>query len=124
MAIQFTDPADAFAATALSPGEIDRVREIVQTEALSTITTLCGNLSSSQLQHMRYDLDQYFNQVGEGTVAMKGGTDGVDFSQSRDRNDIRSRLRGRLNLPGSQSGGLFRINVTGAAIGNASAGEY
>lgn len=110
----FIDPAAAFDTTALSASEIDRVREIVQTEALSTVTTLCGNLSASQLQHTRYDLDQFFNQVGEGTVRMKGGSDGVDFDATRDRNVIRNRVRARLNLPGFSSSGLFRINVAGA----------
>lgn len=119
----FDDPASAFQKDALTDGEIDRVREIVQTEALSTITTLCGDLSNVQNQAMRYDLDQFFNKVGEGTVRMEKGRDGIDFSQQRNRTEIRQRVRARLNLPGGfSSGGLFQINVTGQT-GNQSA-EY
>jgi hypothetical protein len=102
-ATPFTDPAAAFDDAPLSPSEIDRVREAVRSASLPTITAACIALTADQNRKTRYDLDQFFNEVGEGTVEMDGGQSGVKFSQPRDRIAIRIRLLERLGLSASVS---------------------
>lgn len=96
--VQFTDPAAAFDTVALTSNEIDRVREVVQSESLSTVALACASLTTDQNRATRYDLDQFFNQVGEGTFLIAGGADGVDLNTERDRVVIRNRVRARLGL--------------------------
>src|SRR2546421_6755204 len=117
MPTPFVDPAAGYDDSVLSAAEIDRVREIIRDvsgygfvfdkpyNTLANTIYLCGLLTASQNKAMRYDLDQFFNQVGEGTFAMKGGTDGVDINTPRDRKAIRNRVRERLGLP-AYSGGV------------------
>lgn len=47
------------------------------------------------LKQTRADLSQFFDVVGDGTIQA-----GEDFSQVRDKEEIRQRVRRRLGLPG------------------------
>lgn len=82
---------------AFVPLEIERIREIAGLKTYAQAETLSGQLSAVQRQATRMDIKTY-GLVGEGTVGVKGGKEGADYSQSRDREDIRQRVRLRLGL--------------------------
>jgi hypothetical protein len=116
--VGFTDPAAIFDDAPLSAPEIDRVREIVRLEYgnyeytdLSIVAYRCGLLTASQNQATRYDLDQFFNQVGEGTMRMSGGSDGINLDTQRDRIPIRDRVRRRLNFESVSSQGASLVRA-------------
>lgn len=77
--------------------EIERIREIAGLKTYAQAESLSAELSNVQRQATRMDIKTY-GLIGEGTVGVKGGKEGADYSQSRDREDIRQRLRLRLGL--------------------------
>jgi hypothetical protein len=106
------DPAVNYSGATLTPLELERVREIVLEDSVSTIETIASELSSDQRRATRYDIDLWLNKIGEGTLSLHDGSDGVDISKSRDRNAIRRRVALRLGLEmPSLSGGIFQIPV-------------
>lgn len=77
--------------------EIERIREIAGLKTCAQAESLSAALSTVQRQATRMDIKTY-GLIGEGTVGVKGGKEGADYSQSRDREDIRQRVRLRLGL--------------------------
>jgi hypothetical protein len=112
----YADPISSYSSAALTALEIERVREIVGFEALSTVTSLVADLTAEQRQATRFDIDQWINRVGEGTDRVQGGSSGANVSRERDRTAIRARLAGRLGLEVGAvvTTGLFRIGVGGS----------
>ena len=106
------DPIADYSDAVFTNLELERIRDIVNADAISVITNVVDELTADQRRATRYDIDLYINEVGEGTVAVKGGSRGTDFSTVRDRNDIRRRVALRLGLAVPIApGGLFRIPV-------------
>ena len=100
--------ANDYSGAVFTPLELERIREIVLAESVSTIETIGNEFSSAQRQATRYDIDLWFNDVGEGTLSVRGE---IDYSQSRDRNDIRRRVALRFGLAVPSTGGIFHIPV-------------
>lgn len=111
MPLTYTDPVSTYSDAVLTALEKEHVRNIIGLEALSELDTPVSELTAEQRKATRYDIDLWFNEVGEGTVKLEGASDGVDFSTVRDRNAIRRRVALRFGFPVS-SGGLYRIPIT------------
>lgn len=112
MPLTYNDPVSTYSDAVFTNLELERIREIVGAEAVSTVSNVVGELSADQRRATRYDIDLYINEIGEGTVAVQGASDGTDYSQTRDRNEIRRRVAMRLGLAVPVSpGGLFRIPI-------------
>jgi len=107
----YTDPVSTYSDAVFTALEKERIRDILQLDALSTLDTPISELTADQRKATRYDIDLWINDVGEGTVAVRGASDGVDFSTTRDRNAIRNRMALRLGFSVPSTGGLFRIPV-------------
>jgi hypothetical protein len=103
-----TTEQDSQPGTALTNAEVARLMRVIQdktfaeTKALATakltLTDDDGNPLEEDEQALRKqtraDLIQYFDVIGDGTIRA-----GEDFSQERDREDIRKDIRLRLGLP-------------------------
>jgi hypothetical protein len=124
--MSYNDPLADYPNDALSPLEVERVREIVGFEALSTVASLVADLTPEQRQATRFDIDQWINRVGEGTDRIQGGSSGADVSRERDRTAIRARLARRLGLEvgAIAATGLFRIGVGGSCADDEEDLEY
>ncbi len=118
MPATYTDPVKSYSDAELTALETEHVRNIIGLEALSELDTPISELTAEQRKATRYDIDQWFNEVGEGTLNLKGGRDGIDLSTVRDRNDIRRRVAQRFGFNVPSTGGLFRIPVIGDYGGN------
>lgn len=112
MPLTYEDPITGYSDATFTALEVERIRDILALDALPTLETPISELTADQRKATRYDIDLWINDVGEGTVAVRGASDGVDFSTTRDRNDIRRRVALRLGFDPPVSGGLFRIPVT------------
>jgi hypothetical protein len=113
MPLTYADPVSTYSDAAFTALEKERVREILGLEALTSLDTPISELTADQRKATRYDIDRWINSIGEGTVAVKGASDGVDFSKDRDRNAIRRRVARRFGFSVPDTGGLFRIPVIG-----------
>lgn len=112
MPATYTDPTVDYSDAVLTALEKEHIRNIIGLDSLTELDTAISELTAEQRKVTRYDIDLWFNEVGEGTVKLSGGSDGVDFSTPRDRNDIRKRLAQRFGFSvGSSS--LYRIPVVG-----------
>ena len=111
MPLTYTDPISTYSDAVLTALEKEHVRNIIGLEALSELDTPISELTADQRRATRYDIDQWFNEVGEGTVRLEGASDGVNFSVVRDRNAIRRRVALRLGFPINTSG-IYRIPIT------------
>lgn len=112
MPLTYTDPMTTYSDAVFTSLEKERIREILGLDALSTLDTPIAELTADQRKATRYDIDQWINEVGEGTVAVKGGSRGTDFSTQRDRTEIRQRVARRLGFAVTGSaGGIFHIPV-------------
>ncbi len=107
----YTDPVADYSPDAFTALEKEHVRNIIGLEALSELDTPISELTAEQRKATRYDIDLWFNEVGEGTVKLSGGNDGVDYSTPRDRNEIRARMALRFGFSIASTGGLYRIPV-------------
>jgi len=105
------DPILDYSDAAFTDVELERIRDIVAADAISTITSVVDELTPAQRRATRYDIDLWINEVGEGTLAVKGGADGIDLSTVRDRNDIRRRVALRFGLSVPVTTGLFQIPI-------------
>lgn len=112
MPLTYTDPVATYSDANLTALEIEHVRNIIGLDSLTELTTPVSELTADQRRATRYDIDLWFNEVGEGTVKLEGASDGVNFSTTRDRNDIRRRVALRLGFSVSSSS-LYRIPITG-----------
>lgn len=112
MPLSYVDPVATYSSATLTALEVEHVRNIIGLDSLTELTTPVSELTAEQRQATRYDIDQWFNEVGEGTVKLEGASDGVNFSTVRDRNEIRRRMARRFgfSLPSSS---LYCIPVTG-----------
>lgn len=117
MPATYTDPTADYSDAAFTALEKEHLRNIIGLEALSELDTPISELTADQRRVTRYDIDLWFNEVGEGTVSLSGASDGVDFSTVRDRNDIRRRVAQRLGFSVS-AGSLFRIPVVSEYYGD------
>jgi hypothetical protein len=113
MPLTYTDPVSTYSDAAFTALEKERIREILGLEALSTLDTPISELTADQRKATRYDIDQWINEIGEGTVSVHGASNGTDFSTTRDRNAIRQRVARRFGFSVPATGGLFRIPVIG-----------
>lgn len=114
MPLTYTDPIAGYSDAAFTALEKERIRDILALDALSTLDAPLSEATAEQRKATRYDIDLWINDVGEGTVAVKGASDGVDFSTTRDRNDIRRRVALRFGFDPPMSGGLFSIPIVSA----------
>ena len=103
------DPAVVYSGAVFTPLELERIRDIVLADSVLTIETIADELTDAQRQATRYDIDLWFNDIGEGTLSVRGE---IDYSQSRDRSGIRRRVALRFGLDIPFTGGIFRIPVT------------
>jgi hypothetical protein len=113
MPLTYTDPVSTYSDAVFTALEKERIREILGLEALTSLDTPISELTADQRKATRYDIDRWINSVGEGTVAVKGASDGVDFSKVRDRSQIQRRMALRFGFPAPSSFGLFRVPVLG-----------
>jgi len=112
MPLTYTDPVAGYSDASFSALEKERIRDILQLDAFSSLDTPIAELTADQRKATRYDIDLWINDIGEGTVAVQGASDGVDYSQPRDRGDIRRRMALRFGFPVPMgAGGIFRIPV-------------
>lgn len=77
--------------------EIEQVRAIAGLKQYSQAQGLLTPLIAEQRQVVRALIGAW-DATGDGTVALKGGKDGLDYSQSRDKEEIRMQLRLMLGL--------------------------
>ena len=105
------DPITAYMGGEFTELELERIRQIVRADTISTVESYAETLTAEQRRATRYDIDLYINDIGEGVIAVSGGRDGVDYSDARERTEIRNRIALRLGLP-VPIGGLFTIPVT------------
>ena len=110
------DIQDTGALTAL---EVERVREICGLKTYTEAESLTGVLNQVQRQATRADIAT-FDAIRDGTVALDGGRDGVNYSQQRDKEEVRQRLRLRLGLdainPQLSSDAAYLVNIQTAAF--------
>lgn len=111
MPLTYTDPTADYSDAVFTALEKEHLRNIIGLDSLTELDTPISELTADQRRATRYDIDLWFNEVGEGTVALSGASDGVDFSTVRDRNDIRRRVAQRLGFSVSPYSSLFRIPV-------------
>lgn len=111
MPLTYDDPISTYSDAAFTALELERIRDIVLADSVEMIEGVVDEITADQRKATRYDIDQWINRVGEGTVGVRGGGDGVDYSKVRDRNDIRRRVALRFGLDVPISSGLFRIPV-------------
>lgn len=112
MPATYTDPTADYSSDAFTALEKEHIRNIIGLSTLTELDTPISELTAEQRKVTRYDIDLWFNEVGEGTVKVQGASDGVDFSTPRDRNDIRQRVAQRFGFSVASSS-LFRIPVIG-----------
>jgi hypothetical protein len=107
----YDDPIKAYPDAVFTALELERIRDIVGADSITTIQSLAIELTAEQRRATRYDIAVWVNEIGEGTISIKGGSDGIDYSTSRDRNEIRIRVAQRFGFDVPSTGGLFRIPV-------------
>lgn len=117
MPATYTDPTADYSDAAFTALEKEHIRKIIGLDTLSELDTPISELTAEQRKVTRYEIDLWFNEVGEGTVALSGASDGVDFSTVRDRNDIRRSMAQRFGFSVSY-GSLFRIPVVSEYYGH------
>jgi hypothetical protein len=95
---------------ALSPAQIESVREMVGDKTFATVESLCAEMNAAQEAAMVDDIDLW-DVVKNKHLIYTGG--GVDLNKKRDRRALIRRVRRRLDLPVSDagSGGIFYIPV-------------
>lgn len=95
---------------ALSPAQIESVREMVGDKTFTTVESLCAELNPAQEAAMSDDIDLW-DAIKNKHLIYTGG--GVDLNKKRDRRALIRRVRLRLDLPVSDSGsgGIFYIPV-------------
>lgn len=111
MPVTYTDPTADYSSDAFTPLEKEHIRKIIGLDSLSELDTPISELTAEQRKVTRYEIDLWFNEVGEGTIAIYGGSRGIDHSTVRDRNDIRRSMAQRFGFSVSSSSGLFRIPI-------------
>lgn len=111
MPLTYTDPTADYSDASFTALEKEHIRNIIGLEALSELDIPISELTAEQRKVTRYDIDLWFNEVGEGTVKLSGSSDGVDYSTTRDRADIRRRVAQRFGFAVSSSS-LYRIPIT------------
>lgn len=111
MPATYTDPTADYSDAVFTALEKEHIRKIIGLDALSELDTPISELTAEQRKVTRYEIDLWFNEVGEGTVAVSGASDGVDFSTVRDRNDIRRSMAQRFGFSVGSYSSLFRIPV-------------
>lgn len=117
MPATYTDPTADYSDAAFTALEKEHIRKIIGLDSLDELTTPISEITAEQRKVTRYEIDLWFNEVGEGTVAVSGASDGVDFSTVRDRNDIRRSMAQRFGFSVS-AGSLFRIPVVSEYYGD------
>lgn len=110
MPATYTDPTADYLDTVFTALEKEHIRNIVGLTTLTELDTPISELTAEQRKATRYDIDLWFNEVGEGTVKLRGGSDGVDFSTPRDRAAIARRVAQRFGFSVASSS-LYRIPV-------------
>lgn len=98
---------DEQSGTLLSNNEVGRLMSLIQDQSFPDTRRLADRLQltgddstplpedeQALLKQTRADLNQFYNVVGDGTIQA-----GEDFSQTRDKEEIRQRVRLRLGLP-------------------------
>lgn len=110
MPATYTDPTSDYSDAVFTALEKEHIRNIIGLTTLSELDIPISELTADQRKVTRYDIDQWFNEVGEGTVKVQGASDGVDFSTPRDRNAIRRRVAQRFGFEVSSSS-LYRIPI-------------
>ena len=118
MPATYTDPTADYSDASFTALEKEHIRNIIGLDTLDELTTPISELTAEQRKTTRYDIDLWFNEVGEGTVALSGASDGVDYSTTRDRNDIRRRMALRFGFSIGSSSSLFRIPVISEYYGH------
>ena len=110
MSTPYTDPTINYSSDAFTALEKEHIRNIIGLTTLSELDIPFSEATAEQRKVTRYDIDQWFNEVGEGTVKVQGASDGVDFSTPRDRAAIRRRMAQRFGFSVSSSI-LYRIPI-------------
>lgn len=110
MPATYTDPTSDYSDAVFTSLEKEHIRNIIGLDTLSELDTPISELTAEQRKVTRYDIDLWFNEVGEGTVKLQGVRDGVDYSQPRDRGDIRRRMAQRFGFSVASSS-FFRIPI-------------
>jgi hypothetical protein len=110
MPATYTDPTADYSDAVFTALEKEHIRNIIGLTTLTELDTPISELTADQRKVTRYDIDLWFNEVGEGTVKVEGASDGVDFSTPRDRNAISQRMALRFGFSVASSS-LFRIPV-------------
>lgn len=96
--------------------EKERIREILSDGRIyftaSSVNILIGDLTGVQIQATRQDIADW-DALGQGTEAVRGGKDGIDYSAPRDRSVVRNRLARRLGADTGASDGINGMLVRG-----------
>jgi hypothetical protein len=102
---------------ALSPAQIESVREMVGDKTFATVESLCAEMNAASEAAMADDVDEW-DRIKNKHVRLSGGSDGIDVDNERYRAALKRRVRLRLDLPvGGSHGGIFQIPV-GTLMGN------
>lgn len=112
MPLTYTDPTADYSDAVFTALEKEHIRNIIGLSTLSELDTPISELTADQRKVTRYDIDQWFNEVGEGTVKLSGGSRGIDYSTPRDRSAIRQRVAQRFGFSVNLSS-IYRIPVIG-----------
>ncbi len=102
----------AFSGTPFTNQEISNLKVILfdqsykQTESLvDTLTILdadgepVADALQTNRKMLRSQIAVWFDKFRDGTIAIKGGKKGTDYSNQRDKEDLRGEVRRSLGLP-------------------------
>lgn len=89
----------ALSAAPLTNLELAMLQETVFDQTLAQVTALAGALSPEQWQMCRYYLKVWYDRFVDGTVKVKGGKQGVDYDNLRDKLEMSQLIRSLLGLP-------------------------
>jgi hypothetical protein len=123
MPATYTDPTADYSNAVFTALEKEHIRNIIGLDALTELDTPLSEATAEQRKVTRYDIDLWFNEVGEGTVKVQGASDGVDFSTPRDRSAISQRMALRFGFSVASSS-LFRIPVVSEHYYDACGDDY
>lgn len=114
---------DEKAGTLLTNAEVARLRTIIQDKTFPETRALADKLQlkdadgepleedeQAELKHTRADIDYFFDTLPDGTIQA-----GEDYSNPRDKEDVRRTLRLRLGLPAVSAVVAEQVGAAAAA---------
>ena len=90
---------DELSNAVLTADELVKVWEMCVDKTQAQVSDACGLLEAPQRRMMRAYITQYFDTMPHQTLAVKGGVDGRDYDNTRDRASVSANVRRMLGFP-------------------------